>query len=212
MTPIHRSLVLSRRKVIALVATIVVGGSAPSVLSYVGDLPGDGCSQAAASSIIESSAFTPYEQRLTHTRPQPINPDQTSAGHANTLGISKVDGLGVAWATQTEDGRVATYYLDRPIGPSLTHDEFFANGGVLLMAIPSDPKAGPYVDGLKAQLGDRVVVVKVGGFNAALTWSDPKANGIRPHYLAWSDGVSDFTLIAVRPADAVVNIARTAVC
>lgn len=171
----------------------------------------DDCITVAAGSIQESEKFTPYEGRLTHVPPRPINPKQLQSEAASAMSPARLDDLGVAWAA-TSYGRSVTYYLAEPIGDTMTSEGFFAAGGVLVMSEMHDPGAGDHVTALKEQLGDRVTVVKVGRYQAALTWGDPRANGVRPHVLSWTQESMNISVIAERTAERIVNLGRGMAC
>jgi hypothetical protein len=101
-------------------------------------------------------------------------------------------------------------------GPTITSDttlsDFLAGGGLLLSVTPG---SGDAAQALKddPEGGDRVTLVQVGSFNAALTWADPDENGVREHNIIWSSpGVGIFKIEAVLPAVDLVNVARELVC
>jgi hypothetical protein len=145
--------------------------------------------------------------------PNLSNPDELfSDAPAIALAPSQLDGKSVALSFVDPRGFSSTYYTDDAIGPKVMADEYFASGGVLLMTDPNDPGAGDYVAALKEQLEERVTIVKVGWFDAALTWADPMANGERPHYLTWVDAGTNLTLVASRPPADFLNLARGLIC
>lgn len=201
-----------RARAIVAIGGTIIAAAGMAAFAFGGSPVVAGCTIAAVSSIKESSHFTPYDQRLTHVPSEFINPEQVSSETAVVPAPSVLDGLGVAWSANYPNGSSATYYFDKPIGPTMTSEEFFAAGGVLLLTDSSDPEAGPYVGALDAELGDRVTTVQVGRFAGALTWADPLSNGVRPHYLTWSDGATNFTLIGLRPAEEIVNAVRDVLC
>jgi hypothetical protein len=88
---------------------------------------------------------------------------------------------------------------------------FLANGGIVY-------ERQPLADGesfaayLLATRGERAIPVEVGSHRAALVWADPFPNGLRTHNLYWSDGTFNYSLIADRPAEALVTIGRGLVC
>jgi hypothetical protein len=59
---------------------------------------------------------------------------------------------------------------------------------------------------------DRVVAVDVGLYSGGLVWADPGLDGTRTHNLYWSDAKFEYGLIAVRPPEVIVNLARGLVC
>ena len=171
-----------------------------------------GCQPVAPSSIAESDSFTPYDRRLTHTPERAINPNLRASAAAVAFVPSTLDALPISWVAQPLDRLTATYYLDKPIDRTMTRPEFFAAGGLLITTAPDDPDAGPYALGIQAQLGDRATIVKVGQVDGVLTWGDPISNGIRPHQLSWASDGLVHSIIADRPADRMLALAREVAC
>lgn len=172
----------------------------------------DGCQTIADLSISESQQFTPHADRLSHVPEFAINPDGSPLVSSGSLRPATLDGLPIAWAGAASGAYAETFYLNGAITPTMTRPELFEAGGLIELTYPDDPLAGPYVANLQAELGDRVTVVKVGQFDAALTWGDPMSNGVRPHELSWSSGGTVHALLGVRSPEALVNLALGTVC
>ena len=65
---------------------------------------------------------------------------------------------------------------------------------------------------LLTTLGDRATPVYVGEHKGAMVWADPDSHGIRTHNLYWSDGTSNYAVIADLSAEATLNLGRVLVC
>jgi hypothetical protein len=172
-----------------------------------------GCDAMVEGSLTESAQFTPFESRHSY-RPE-MSIDVAGSRTSTIVGdraSGGIDGLSVQWSITGDDGSVSRYFLKEPLPPEIGYGDFYVAGGLTLLQAPIDPAAGGYVEGLLAELEDRATGVKVGSFDAALTWGDPLENGIRLHYLAWSDGSKNFTLIGDRSAARIVNLGRGLVC
>jgi hypothetical protein len=193
----------------ALCSTLAVGGVALNTLNAAGD---EGCQPVPPSSITESERFTPYEDRLTHLRDHPINKGGLRSASRPVFAPSTMDGLPISWVALAKGGFIEVFYLSEPFGPTMTRPGFFAAGGLIFLTYPADVSAGSHAYALQAELGERVTIVKVGQFDGALTWGDPMSNGVRPHQLSWSSVGEIHNLIGVRPAEAIVNLGRGAVC
>lgn len=173
----------------------------------------DGCAPVAEGSIVESKAFTLYENRRSHLPPAALNPtgaDLPEVPLDARTSSDLVDGLPLRWAVVGPPGSVYQYFVAEPISKDLTVEQFVAMGGIEL-------DRDPLIDGASVaevldSLGDRAVGIGVGNYSGALTWADPMANGIRTHNLYWSDGKYSYSLIADRSASELVNLGRTLVC
>lgn len=205
-----------RRLVSALASAVVALAVATAVLiglqsNLIGAPLSAGCGQVP--DVQESTAFAPYADRISHLPGLPIR----ATGGSVAPGISDrasagVAGLPMAWADVGNDGNTARYYIDRPVPNDMTAEGFYAAGGILLNQFPVDPRNPAYVTQLATELGNRVSRVQVGPYDGAVTWGDPMSNGVRPHYVSWSNGEVNNTLIADRPAREMVALARGLVC
>lgn len=199
----HRLLAWVTASVILAISlgAVVVSGAEPAA----------GCAATAASSIQESSQFTPVEQRLT----QPFDPPITVVGTAGTIvpegvRVSAIDGLPPQWAVVSSHGAVYQYFLATALD-TLTVSEFRAAGGIELDRDPMD-NGGDFSAYVLDSLGERATKVEVGSYTGALVWADPLINGLRPHYLYWSDATWNWALMADRTPEELVNLARDLVC
>ncbi|MCW2764224.1 MAG: hypothetical protein JWO11_183 [Nocardioides sp.] len=89
---------------------------------------------------------------------------------------------------------------------------FLRQGGLQLSTYPNE--AGETLaSALVDQLGDRAVRVQVGSFEGAITWGDPDADGLRPHYLSWTDDSNqNYVLTGLMSAEKLLAIGRGTVC
>lgn len=185
---------------LAIVAvTAVMAGPSPS------------CASAPPGSIRESTEFTPA---VGQRGPLPVPLRQSQLPEAENavdelVPDAELDRLPLRLALQNGDS-LYRYFLDRPISETMTPEELWAAGGIQL---EKDPSAGvDFAAFLLNEPGDRAVPIDVGQYRAAPTWADPTVSGVRTHNLYWSDGESNYALIAVRAPDAIVNLARELVC
>lgn len=170
----------------------------------------DSCDPVAPASIVESEEYTPYRARLSHFPDEPIA-TTVATPFRPTYAPERIGGLPVSWQAANHWYSEVVYF-DEAIDPGLTRPELYFEGGLILLSNRWDPGLGDVVAGLKHELGDRVVEVEVGPYDAALVWADPLSNGVRPHHLSWSDGRMAHELIGVRSAEAIVDLVRDAVC
>lgn len=170
------------------------------------------CGPVAAGTIIESKVFTPYEAMRGKPYDGPINAEGRSSDPvpAGAQLTNSIDGRTRQYTLAGSNGAVYSYFLDRPLGKA-TPSEFLAMGGIQVEQEPVTAD-GSFAAYLVATLGDRATAVKVGPFDGALTWAEPLANGIRSHNLYWSDGTYNYSVIADRPAEAILAIGRSMVC
>lgn len=162
--------------------------------------------------IVESNQFTPADGRLTSPQDPAINPAGEIAAHvpANAR-VPSIDGFPLQHAVTNSNGAVYQYFYNAGIGRNLTVSEFLGTGGVQFDIDPTD-NGESYPEYVLSTLGERAVRVEVGDYVGALTWADPDSNGIRPHYLVWSDGQYNYTLIADMEPEHVLTLARDLVC
>ena len=170
----------------------------------------DSCDPVAPASIVENEAFTPSGARLSNFPDEPIVLTVATAFRPR-YAPERIGGLPISWQAANHWYSEVVYF-DGPIDPALTRPELIVAGGLILRSNRWDPGLGPVVSGLKHELGDRVVEVKIGPYDGGLVWADPMSNGVRPHQLSWSDGRMAHRLIGVRTAEAIVDLARAAVC
>lgn len=171
------------------------------------------CDRIAAGAITESSDFTPYELRRGGAMGDDrINPNGIefvlSAADADLP--SKFGGLEIMFTVRVGTG-VYAYYGDAPVDDKTTNDAFLAGGGIEY-SIEDAEGGGSFADWLLNNLGERALPIGVGVDQGALTWADPNSLGTRTHNLYWYDGTNNYSLIADRPADQIVNLARALTC
>lgn len=162
--------------------------------------------------IVESGAFAPADMQRGLGREPAINP--AGLAFVRPFGLSNapdaLDGQPMQWVIRTSDAQYV-YYLDRPIDNVMTPSAFLAAGGLQLeKETRTDPQS--FAEYLLATVGQRAVPIAVGPYSGVLTWADPTREGVRSHNLYWSDGASNFALIAVRSPEALVNLGRHLVC
>ena len=192
---------------VAVVSALLVIFAATSVTAE----PSPSCALAAPGSITESAEFTPAAGQR---GPVPIPLRQSGLADAESavdelVSDAELDQLPLRLALQSGDG-LYRYFLDRPIPETMTPEEFWAAGGVALEKDAAE--GGDFAASLLGEIGDRAIPIEIGQYRAALTWADPAESGVRTHNLYWSDGASNYTLIAVRAPEAIVNFARQLVC
>ena len=205
---VHRGRILGA----GLVACLVLAGAVGAVRFASGAQAG--CQPLAEGAIAESQRFTPYEQRMSHLRDAPLNPEGLAVAALppdELVPGETVDGLPVQWAVQVQDGSVYRYFSTSKFGPDVTLPDFLVAGGIELDRNPTSA-GGDVVSELAATLGARAVAIDVGPHKGILTWADPMANGVRPHYLSWSDGTANYTIVADRSAVALVSLVRGLIC
>jgi hypothetical protein len=196
---------------IAIVIGAVAIAAALSISSGLGAAE-PGCAPLETS-IRENASFTPYEMQRSRAAEVPIT-SIGSIGNAAVptsarLPVAAVDGLDVQWAVVTLGGTYQ-YLLDRPLPPDMTTSEFLASGGIQYDRDKVDGE--PFPQYLVNEVPDRATPVRVGGYDGVLTWADPIVNGVRSHNLYWSDGEFNYSLIADRPAVALVDMGRSIAC
>jgi len=202
---------VQRRLVVGIVAVCSAVAVAGLTFGAINASTVEGCQPVGVSSITESGEFTPYGERYSQIPDRPINPRGLASASIPGEAPLTLDGLPVSWVARAP-GFTETLYLGDAIGVSMTHPEFYAAGGLAVFSNQADSQAGSHVEALKAQLGRRVTVVRIGQLDAALTWADPLANGARPHQLSWwSDGVI-YNLVGIRTAEQIVALGRGMVC
>lgn len=169
-----------------------------------------GCGMLAEGSIVESQEFTPAEMQrggreYVVTSAFPLLEDLPRAGP------ERVDGLPIQWISNVGAGSLYIYYLDSPLGSTMTISEFLSAGGIAFLIEPRD--GGPsFADSLPGLVGARATEVQVGGVKGVLTWADPTRTGVRSHNLYWADDQTNYSLIAVRGPEELVNLGRGIAC
>jgi hypothetical protein len=170
-----------------------------------------GCIPAEPGSIAESQAFNPASS--SRALPElPLDPSGLVAtSFTSSRAPSSVDGRDVQFVVEMPTGDVYAYYATDALGPEMTPSEFFRAGGVLFQS-EAITDGGTFAEAVAAVAGDRAVRVDVGAFGGVMTWADPSRMGVRTHNLYWSDGKSNFALLAERTPEQLVNLARAYVC
>lgn len=192
-----------RRSVLIATMTILVAGTGVLVSSAQ---PAEGCGRTEGQ-IVESTHFTPHEARLSHLPDFPL----TTVGQSATSSDRRMDGLPLRWSAGDGSRSIYEYFLREEIDRELTVPAFRAAGGV---EFNKDVVEGsPYTSAdVITEVGERAVEVQIGDYKGALVWADPESNGARPHHLYWSDEAYNYTLIAVRSPQRMVDLAREFVC
>lgn len=187
---------------VPFLSVIAIGLASAGLVSSSSSIAG--C-QVLVEPLTESGSFTPYEMQRSHLPEVYVNPE----GEAIDGDEADLDGLPLRWI-ETSGDVTSRYYdaepiVDRPLS------SFFADGGVLLAAQPvTDDMV--FGDDVPEEIGDRGTEVMVGEHPALLTWADPDRLGTRTHNLYWSDGVTNYSLIADRRSNELVNLARGLAC
>jgi hypothetical protein len=176
--------------------------------------PPSGCADQPPGSIREASLFTPYEDRLSHLPPElPITegpavpnviPDTARYRALRLYGLDR------RFAAADDTGGVTVYFFSKDL-VGLTRSELLDGGGIELV---EQPHVGNrwFAAYLLERFPERVIPVLVGSFEGALTWSDPNANGLRPHNVYWHDADREYSLTVNLPPEAAVNVARSLIC
>ena len=111
---------------------------------------------------------------------------------------------------------VELFYAPEPIGQSETNFDFFATRGLLLSEAPTHGQTAQFIEqSMGAEtFNESGRIVRVGPHDAAvvhdreLDWTA----GTRTYYVYWSDGTTDYVLLAsTQPAEAV-DVARSLYC
>jgi hypothetical protein len=164
-------------------------------------------------SIVESTKFTPYEAMRSHLPDLAVNPSGEEAPPVpSDADVSSIDSLHRRWAVVSGSGAVYQYFLGNDIDPTLTLSNFYEAGGIELDRDPVESKSESFVEYLLDTLGERAVKVEIGDYAGALSWGDPEINGIRLHWLTWTDGQWNYTLTADRGPETLVTLGRELVC
>lgn len=195
---------------IAAASSLVVG----VMVSRLSAATADSCGPLVQGSITESQVFTPYASRRSTLPALPLNPrgePLPTLPAALDISADVVGGLSLHWAVVVDTGAVYRYFFDRPLSGTLTPQEFWAQGGIELDLEPLTEEV-PFSEYLLAEYPSRVVPITVGQFNGVVVWADPESNGVRTHRVYWSDGRHNYSLIADRPADDAVTLARSIAC
>src|ERR687891_151210 len=199
------------RRLSVVAVALIVAASIAAVIVSTATASSPGCDPVDFE-IVESKLFTPVDERFTSPLDPPINPAGGTVDHVPADAIvTSIDGLPLRWAATASNGAVYQYFYNAGIGRSLTVSEFRGTGGVQLDRDPTD-NGESYPEFILSTLGERAVRVEVGDYVGALTWADPESNGIRPHYLVWSDGLYNYTLIAVMQPEELLTLGREVVC
>jgi hypothetical protein len=177
------------------------------------DQPGEGCSTKVAP-IVESTDFVPWESRLSHSgAPDELNLMPVSVSNVLPGDFSEsLDGLGAS-AYLSAGGQTTVAYGPQ-VRDGMERSGFYSAGGLLL-----DRTQGVRGESIAEELardpltGDRVTLVAVGVYQAAVTWADPDARGIREHHVIWTDDTGQqWNLSGLRSAEELVGLAREMVC
>lgn len=201
MTWARAAVVIGLVAAVALAARQVGAGAAP-------------CLPAAEGTIVESTTFTPLEDRRGGPRDGPINRLGEPAADVPLqpwVPTGALDGLPLQFAKGYADGSFALFFSARPIDTEVTLPQLWAAGGISFARWPGSEETALSSE-LLDFLGERAVLVEVGPYRGLLTWADPVGTGVRPHYLTWTDGTYTYRVVADRTAAATVTLVRGMVC
>lgn len=186
---------------------------------HVAAAPTAGCAEAVEP-IEENPDFVPYEDRLSHN---PFDQQRWSIAPLSERGVlpsqldtapPTLDDLPAVAADITANDYYTLAYGER--APEGTQSEFLKSGGLVLEISPGEKGGGSSIarDLYNDSNGDdRIVLVPVGEFEAAVSWADPDENGVREHHVLWTDELGhDVNLYGVRSAEDLVAIARGVAC
>lgn len=167
----------------------------------------DGCGEV--SPIIESTEFTSYEDQNGYPY-APIKASPVDSGILRDPPFqAEIDGL-PARGMYEQAGQVQVYYAAEPI-PDMDPTSVVADGGLTLQLLPVT--SGTWdVESMFKEIESRVTPVRVGEYEGALTWADPDAEGVRPHYLQWGAGKLSWRLVGEREPEELLAIGRGLVC
>lgn len=188
------------------------GSAAQDPLGAAHDRPG--CSWSVEP-IVEPTDFAPWEGRIGAPMIKSkvrLTPYSSESAAPLPLGLPDVLGGRTATASENEYGHVTVVFGGPRTTPRTRSTEYAdavvlnvspGGSGDLAQALKNDP------DG-----GYRVNLVPVGPFDAAVTWADPDAKGIRWHNVIWTDPArgGDFKLEALMGPEELVRLARELVC
>lgn len=194
---------LGQSAVVAATMTLVAAGTVLIAAAQVSE----GCDRGVGP-ITESNRFTSYDARRSHLEDVPV----TSVGQAVSSSDRQMDALPIRWEAGDGVNSSYQYFLGGRMDPEMTVAGFRGAGGIQLdrdAVTDGDPYTA---DDVIAQVGDRAVKVQIGEYEGALVWADPDGLGARPHHLYWSDGTYNYSLIAVRGPQRMVQLGREYVC
>jgi hypothetical protein len=168
------------------------------------------CSEVATGTIHESQEFTPAEQQrgLRPERPIVNGPGITPLPRSGVPLL--IDGRPLQYAIASGQGPYL-FYLNVLLDREMTRSDFLKAGGLAYEALSID-EGEPFPPALMAQAGDRATPVAVGEYDGALVWADPTEDNVRAHGLYWADETTNYSLVAVRGAEYLVNLGRGLVC
>jgi hypothetical protein len=197
----------------AALGSLLLGGLVVGVMA-VGGASAD-CASLSPGAIKESADFTPAEVQR-GGREHSITSGQQGADLI-PQGVDAPQALGgraLQFISNGADGSVYLYYLDAELNSGMTASGFLSAGGIAYLLEPRDPRGGDgsFAESLLASVPERAVRVRVGSHDGALTWADPTKAGVRSHNLYWADDDTNFSLIAVRGPEELVNMGRALVC
>lgn len=189
---------------LALVIALASCGSGEGALAV------SGC-ESFGEPVVLSKSFTPYESQLTHLLTTPVLDVAGGEPFRTGLGVvTSIDSLDLL-ATEVSGNNMAQHFGDSLGATDASHDVVL-KGGIRLETV-SIPEGDDPIAGLKELHGDRVQPVIVGGYPGLLSQDDPsEPSNARPHRVTWSDGEFLYILIADRPANVVVDLARSLEC
>lgn len=161
----------------------------------------------------EDPSFTPYASRLSHPpfANEPLALRPVIDGTTPPDGIpTELEGLPLVGILESPASTTAAYAT--VLGPSTRPSQFLESGGILLNRYASNGDS--IADDLRADrdIGDRVSIVDVGPYRAAVTWADPDERGVRVHHVLWTEGYEEVDVYAVHEAELLVAATRQWVC
>lgn len=161
--------------------------------------------------VVISDSFTPYENQLSHLDLIPLLPVEAGEAFASGLGdVKTVDGRDLV-LTQVSGNTMAQYFGDS-LGATDTYADLILEGGIYLETVIV-PEGDDAVAFMTQTFGDRGQPLIVGGYPGLLSRDDPSdPSNTRPHRVSWFDGEFQYSLVSDRPANEVVDLARSLEC
>jgi len=166
--------------------------------------------------IAEPTAYIPYKDRLSvPVSPARLDIDPLTASDRPPSALAlpaRVDDRQVK-GIRSLGGTVTVAYGGPDLTPATTYSGYVSAGGLVLSSW-SEPDGADAVKGLLNDPGgaERITLVRVADHEAALTWADPFANGVREHNVIWTAGTTTYKVEADLPPEQILAAAREFAC